>query len=36
MLVEATTTDALVVKLKTQNYRGFDDIQEKSDLTPPS
>lgn len=32
MLVEATTTDSLVAKLKTQSYRSFETIQEKSDL----
>jgi hypothetical protein len=30
MLVEATTTDALVTKVKEQNYRSAEDIRQKS------
>ena len=30
MLVEATTTDALVTKVKEQNYRSAEDVRQKS------
>ena len=30
MLVEATNTDALVTKVKEQNYRSAEDIRQKS------